>query len=199
MRSPGREAAVAHEPAGHGDAGRVEDDAVDLAAAHHLGVAGDDRACASRQVAGHRGLDPLEVRCAGIPPRGSRRRSAPRTSVAPIMARSLTVPQTASRPMSPPGKKIGMDDVRVGGDHEPAVADPERGAVVHRPAGPRRAATCPGRRGAKTSSISARIARPPAPCLSVMRSSRKQRAGFLTTPSGSGGRRTGARSCRCPR
>ncbi len=29
------------------------------------------------------------------------------TSVAPITARSLTVPETARRPMSPPGKKIG--------------------------------------------------------------------------------------------
>ena len=32
---------------------------------------------------------------------------SPSTSVAPITARSLTVPQTASRPMSPPGKNGG--------------------------------------------------------------------------------------------
>ena len=32
---------------------------------------------------------------------------SPSTSVAPIIARSLTVPETASRPMSPPGKNGG--------------------------------------------------------------------------------------------
>ena len=34
--------------------------------------------------------------------------------------------------MSPPGKEDRMDDVRVGGDDEPVVADAHRGAVVHR-------------------------------------------------------------------
>ena len=75
--------------------------------------------------------------------------------------------------MSPPGKKIGMDDVRVGRDDEPAVAEPERRAVVHR----RGADPVDGvgrRRHSfrKTSSMRARIARPPAPCFSVTRSSR---------------------------
>ncbi len=32
---------------------------------------------------------------------------SPSTSVAPIIARSFTVPDTARRPMSPPGKKSG--------------------------------------------------------------------------------------------
>ena len=32
---------------------------------------------------------------------------SPSGAVAPIIARSFTVPATASRPMSPPGKKIG--------------------------------------------------------------------------------------------
>ena len=43
--------AVAHDASGHGDARRVEHDAVDLAAAHHLRVAGDDARAASRHAA----------------------------------------------------------------------------------------------------------------------------------------------------
>ena len=52
------------------------------------------------------------------------------------------MPETASRPMSPPGKNDRLDHVRVGGDHQPAVADRHRRAVVHRgEADARRSAT----------------------------------------------------------
>ena len=56
----------------------------------------------------------------------------PSGSVAPIIARSLTVPAIASRPMSPPGKNDGwMTCESVVSTSQP-VADPNRGAVVHR-------------------------------------------------------------------
>ena len=88
------------------DARRVDEDAVALAAVHDLRVAGDDRhARASR------------------PRAASTRRSAQRSAIgrpssrmspaesasgrAPHIARSFTVPCTASEPMSPPGKKSG--------------------------------------------------------------------------------------------
>ncbi len=103
----GAEPRVGHHPVGEGDAGGVEDDPVDLALAHHLRVAGDDgRARLARRLA------PSRRRCRSRSARGkpSSRTTAqvrPRGSVAPIIARSFTVPQTASRPMSPPGKKMG--------------------------------------------------------------------------------------------
>ena len=46
------------------------------------------------------------------------------------MARSLTVPWTARRPMSPPGKKIGRDDKGVGGEGEAGAADGEHSLIV---------------------------------------------------------------------
>ena len=82
------------------------------------------------------------------------------------------MPETASRPMSPPGKNTGWIDVRVGRDDQPPVADAQRRAVVHRRE--RRCRRRLARRrwpSRKTSSIRRRIARPPAPCFSVMRSS----------------------------
>jgi hypothetical protein len=50
--------------------------------------------------------------------------------VAPIMARSFTVPLIEMRPMSPPGE--WLHDVRVGRHHDPFVAERNRGTVVHR-------------------------------------------------------------------
>ena len=46
-------------------------------------------------------------RSRGWPSSSITQSESPSTSVAPIMARSLTAPHTASRPMSPPGKKGG--------------------------------------------------------------------------------------------
>ena len=116
-----------------------------------------------------------------------------RTSVAPIMARSLTVPQMESRPMSPPGKKIGCTT------WESVVTTSQR-SPIHRAApssiarGPTSSAETCGASWRKTSSIRARIARPPAPCFRVMRCSRKASPVFITPP-GPEGRRTDARSC----
>ena len=103
----GPQAGVGHDPIGQADAGRVENDAVELAAAHHLRVAGDDRGARLEAGLGASMPECARGRNARNPSSRIAAHVRPRTSVAPIIARSLTVPETASRPMSPPGKKIG--------------------------------------------------------------------------------------------
>ena len=49
---------------------------------------------------------------------------------APHIARSFTVPCTASLPMSPPGKNRGLHDERVGRERDPGARDVEDRAVV---------------------------------------------------------------------
>ncbi len=74
--------------------------------------------------------------------------------------------------MSPPGKKIGEMTCESVVTTSQRLADRDRRAVVHRARGrPSRSGSPPGRRATKTSSISARIARPPAPCFILMSSS----------------------------
>ena len=90
------------------DAGRGHVEAVGLAALDHLRVAGRDRDTRRAPAASrHRRRDPAQVGDREALPR---RRSRPRAQSgrAPETARSLTVPLTASSPMSPPGKKSGL-------------------------------------------------------------------------------------------
>src|SRR5574342_1413925 len=92
---------------------------------------------------------------------------SPSGSVAPIMARSLTVPDTASRPMSPPGKKMGWttgESVVMTRKRSP----PRRPAPSSRAERPMPSTGCASARN--TSSMSERMARPPAPCFRATRS-----------------------------
>ena len=121
------------------------------------------------------------------------------TSVAPIIARSLTVPETERRPMSPPGKKMGWTTcesvvtTRYRSPSQSAAPSSIASAPI-----PLKASGGAGISFRNTSSIRARIARPPAPCFRVTRSSRIVSI-FTGLLRGWECRRTGARSCRCPR
>ena len=88
--------------------------------------------------------------------------------------------------MSPPGKNTRLHDVRVGGDDQPAVAD--AAAPRRRPSRPAPNAVHRERRrsrGEQRLRISARIARPPAPCFMTIVGSRRpecaRTAASLTT------------------
>jgi hypothetical protein len=52
-------------------------------------------------------------------------------SVAPIIARSLTVPRREPADVAAREERR-VHDVRIGREDEPAIPDPDRGAVVHR-------------------------------------------------------------------
>ena len=97
---------VGNHPIGQGDAGGVEHDAVELSPSHHLRVAGHDRGAGLFAGLANRTLNPNKILAANPSSMITAHVSAS-TSVAPIIARSLTVPETASRPMSPPGKNTG--------------------------------------------------------------------------------------------
>ena len=92
----------------------------------------------------------------------------PSSSVAPIMARSLTVPQTASRPMSPPGKKIGWMTCEsvVMISHPSPTRNAAPSSIAARPT-PSEGSVAKPR--TNSFSMSARIARPPPPCFIVTR------------------------------
>ena len=94
-------------PSGHdADAGRGDEDAVAFAAVHDLGIAGDEGDARLGAGLPHRGDDALEVGHRQPFFENERRREVT-AAVAPPTARSLTVPWTASLPMSPPGKNSG--------------------------------------------------------------------------------------------
>ncbi len=107
MRSPGRAARIESDrPSGTRPMpGGGDEDLVALAAVDDLGVAGDQRD--ARLVAGraHRATIRSQVGERQTFLEDERRRE--KSGSAPPTARSLTVPWTASRPMSPPGKKSG--------------------------------------------------------------------------------------------
>ena len=90
-----------------------------------------------------------------------------RAALAPAVATSLTVPHTASRPMSPPGKKSGLTTyVSV----ENAIRGPANGSDA---ASSRRfEAASSSNSATKTSSMSSRIIVPPEPWASRIRSGR---------------------------
>ena len=125
------EPGVGDDAIGEGDAGGVEDDAVHLSLAHHLRVARDDGRVRLARGLAHRGDDALEVRAreplleddrAGEPERLGR---AHHREVV-HRAGDAEPADVAAR------EEDGVDDVRVGGDDEPAVADADRRAVVER-------------------------------------------------------------------
>ncbi len=86
--------------------GGVDEDAVAVPASDHLGVAGDQRDAGA-------GARPRRAPRRHAADRRQRRallqdeRSERYSGVAPLMARSLTVPLTARSPMLPPGKNSG--------------------------------------------------------------------------------------------
>ena len=107
MTSPGRARSPdSSQPVRHdADAGGGDEHAVGLAALDHLGVAGDDLHARLARRRAHALRDALQI---GERKPSSRMKLADRCSgFAPAMARSLTVPCTASEPMSPPGKNSG--------------------------------------------------------------------------------------------
>ena len=92
--------AVGHDA----DPGRVDENAVAFAPFHHLGVAGDDGE-PRRGGPRHRMRHPAQI---SMREPSSMMKPALRNSGrAPPIARSFTVPCTASEPMSPPGKNSG--------------------------------------------------------------------------------------------
>ena len=109
-RRAGRARPRARTPARHARrARRGDEDAVGLAALHHLGVAGDDRDACLGGGRRHRLDDPAEVGDREAFLENEAHREVQRRGAR--IARSLTVPCTASLPMSPPGKNSGLDDV----------------------------------------------------------------------------------------
>ncbi len=59
------------------------------------------------------------------------------TGLAPIIARSFTVPFTASSPMSPPGNSMGLTTYGIGREGEPPGLDLDHRGVVEHAAGAR--------------------------------------------------------------
>ncbi len=106
------------------------------------------------------------IRCSssmGKPSSMTTAQVSPSTSVAPIIERSFTVPQIDSRPTSPPGKKRGATTCEsvVSTSQPPLIGKAAPSSISASP-------TEPGgcwAPSAKSCSMSARIARPPAPCL----------------------------------
>ena len=155
---PGARVAAAH--AGGADVHRVG-----VAALDHLGVAGHDldvrRPSAAAAIA-----STSARRSSALRPSSSTSDSDSASGRAPDTARSLTVPLTASSPIEPPGKRIGLTTkesvVR-------ASSAPSTSARRRRPA-PTAAGLA--KAGANRPSISAWVALPPAPWAIVMRSSR---------------------------
>ncbi len=85
---------------------------------------------------------------------------------APAIARSLTVPLTASSPIEPPGNRIGFTTkLSVVNARTAPPTDSS-------PASPSTASASDSKAGTSSPSISVCVALPPAPCAIVMRSSR---------------------------
>ena len=87
----------------------------------------------------------------------------------------------------PAGKEHRVNDVRIGRDDQPAVAHAQRRAVVHRRQPDLAAAGSPATPSRKTCWIRLRMAAPPAPYFSVMRSSSTDSA-TISSPCGCGSR-----------
>ena len=168
MRSPARRPLSRTTRAGEADAGGVDDDAVDLAAAHDFRVAGDDDR--ARLAAGRRPSSAGSSRASSSAKPSSRITPQVRPSDARGAHHGQVVDRAADGEAADvaAGEEDRMDDVRVGGDDEQLVADADRRAVVHRG----EADAVERHRGEvadEERSMSARMARPPPPCLSVTR------------------------------
>ncbi len=127
---------------------------------------------------------------------------SPSTSVAPIIARSFTVPDTASRPMSPPGKNGGWItwESVVRTSHWSPMRTAAPSSIAARPMTPAGWAGSVSNACRNASSMRRRIARPPAPCFIMMRSSETSVTRHLPAAPDRARRRTGARcgtSLRC--
>src|SRR5271157_5456466 len=87
-------------------------------------------------------------------------------SVAPIIDRSFTVPDTARRPISPPGKNGGLTTYEsvVITSHSSPTRNAAPSSIAASPMPPSTGAFASP---TNTCWISSRIARPPAPCLSI--------------------------------
>jgi hypothetical protein len=88
---------------------------------------------------------------------------------APHMARSFTVPWTASEPMSPPGKKSGRDDEGVGGEGEPA---PPMRAPPGRASAASVGLSKAGRKRSRSAAAESLRPPPPWPMTTVLRANR---------------------------
>ena len=88
------------------------------------------------------------------------------TGRAPATARSLTVPLTASSPIEPPGKRIGLTT------KESVVMARSAPARETKPASPSASSSGEAKAGSSSPSTRPWVAFPPAPWAMVMRSSR---------------------------
>jgi hypothetical protein len=124
------QAAIGDHPRGERDARGRQRDPVELAAAHHLGVAGDDRRARLVACEPDRGPDPLELGAGEAILED--RRAGQRKRLGRAHHREV-VDRAAHR--EPPDVAAGEErrrhDVRVGGDHEEAIAQRDRSAIVH--------------------------------------------------------------------
>ena len=111
------------------DARGVDEDLVAAAAPDHLRVAGDDRG-RRRAPRPARADSTTRRRSASGSPSSRMKASDSESGCAPPTARSLTVPFTASSPMSPPGKEDRRDHVGVGGEGEPRRRRPSDDRLI---------------------------------------------------------------------
>ena len=139
----------------HAEAGRADVHAVGVAALDDLRVAGDDLDVrgARRRAA----IASTSARSSSAPSPSSRTsESVSASGRAPATARSLTVPLTASSPIEPPGKRIGLTTKLSVVSARPRAVDGDRARVAQRVerrraergqrAGPRSARWSPCRR-----------------------------------------------------
>ena len=173
------------------DARRVDVEAIRLAALDDLGVAGDDldaRGLRRRAIEAT-----MRSRSATGRPSSTMNPADRASGRAPAIARSLTVPFTASSPMSPPGKKSGRTTKESVVNASAALAVVEQGAV-----GERLQQRVAEVRRRKSASIRSWLDLPPAPWESVICSSRilrrgrRRRSSIASRTSSSSGRSAGA-------
>ena len=167
--SPGRTCAApsVRRPFEHADAGGGDVAAVGLAALDDLGVAGDDLHAGRPRPRRHRRDDPPQVgdREALLEDEAGRQVQRPRAGHRQVVDRAVDgeVADVAA------GEEQRRDDVGVGGERQPRAVRPSSDARRPRAA---RAAGCGTPRGTPPRS-GCGVALPPAPCASVIRSSRE--------------------------
>jgi len=126
------QAGVADEVRRERHTGGVDDDAVDLALAHDLRVAGDHRRAGFFARDAHRREDPFEIRAreAFFEDHGAREAE----DVWRAHHREIVDGAGDGQASDVAAWKEGrLDHVRVGRHDEPAVAEPDGAAVIHRP------------------------------------------------------------------
>ena len=131
MRSPGAESAVGDHSAGETDSSGVDDDTVDLPFPHHLGVAGQHGRAGLQASRLHGLLNALEIRTREADFDDHRTGQAEDIGH-PHHREVVDRTRDGESPDVTPGEEDRVDDVRVGGDHEPAIPNAQGGTVVHR-------------------------------------------------------------------